>query len=475
MDFSILIAGEAGTGLASVENHLVELLSQNRYYYFATKRYMSRIRGGSNRHMFRVADEPVNALSGKKWDVLIVFDVAGEIYRDELKAAGVYISQQEVAAIRARAMQGQDDKKLANTVLAEYIFGLIKQAVTPQAKHDFKVFGNQAIGLGALAGGCQFMAAYPMTPATSIMDYMAHAAEKLPVHFEQAEDEIAAINMAIGASYAGVRAMTASSGGGFALMQEGVSLAAMTETPLVIVDSQRPAPATGLPTRTEQADLEFIVHAGHGEFARVVYAPGDCEEAFLLTKKAFSVADTYRMPVFILTDQYLADSYMVVQEKPDLSIQQRGEHKLITADSDEHDDTGRITEDPQLRTQMQDRRLQKMELVRKQVLPPTVRGAGDVVVLCWGSTKHIVGEAVQNLNSQGRAIQFVHCAQVYPVSTMLPNLCAHKKIIVVEQNATGQFARLLKTEFCLEVSSVLKYNGDCFTVAEVEEKLHELL
>jgi 2-oxoglutarate/2-oxoacid ferredoxin oxidoreductase subunit alpha len=475
MDYSILIAGQAGTGLASVEHQLITLLANDQYYYFATKRYMSRIRGGSNRHMFRVADVPVNALSGKPWDLLVAFDGAGEIYRDELAKDGIYISQNDVAAIRERASLKSDDKKAANLVLAVHIFEIIKKAVTAKASHSFKIFGNQALGLGALAGGCQFMSGYPMTPATSVMDYLTHAAELLPVHFEQAEDEIAAINMAIGASYAGVRAMTASSGGGFALMQEGVSLAAMTETPLVIIEAQRPAPATGMPTRTEQADLEFVLHSGHGEFARVIYAPGDCDEAFAVAKLAFTVADTQRIPVFILTDQYLADSYMVMNTIPELTIAQRGSWELSCADSDEHDELGRITEDPLLRVTMQDKRLQKMAELKKTILPPTVIGTGDTIVLCWGSTKHIVYEAVQNLNQQGQTLQFLHCAQVYPVSKMIPNLCAHKKIIVVEQNATGQFARLLKTEFGLESIAVLKYDGDCFTVAEIEEKLHGLL
>lgn len=359
MELSILIAGQAGTGLASVEQELIGLLADNKYYYFATKRYMSRIRGGSNQHMFRVSETPVNALSGQDWDVLVAFDNAGEIYRGELKANGVYLSPTEVAQMRSRVTAVVADKKAANRALAEFIFDLVKKNLNPKAGQAFKLFGNQALSLGALAGGCQFMAAYPMTPATSIMDQLAQAAEKLPVHFEQAEDEIAAINMAIGASYAGVRAMTASSGGGFALMQEGVSLAAMTETPLVIVDSQRPAPATGMPTRTEQADLEFVLHSGHGEFARVLYAPGDCAEAFALARKAFEVADKYRIPVFILTDQYLADSYMVVEDNLELKVKQRAYTELVCADSDEHDAAGRITEDPKLRLENQNARLQK--------------------------------------------------------------------------------------------------------------------
>ena len=159
--------------------------------------------------------------------------------------------------------------------------------IAPKAGDHCKLDGNQALALGALLGGCQFMAGYPMTPATSIMHYFATVAAEIPVHFEQAEDEIAALNMALGASYAGLRSMVATSGGGFALMTEAVSLAGMTETPIVIIDSQRPGPATGLPTRTEQGDLNFVLHAGHGEFPRVIFAPGSIEGAIALARKSF--------------------------------------------------------------------------------------------------------------------------------------------------------------------------------------------
>ena len=173
--------------------------------------------------------------------------------------------------------------------------------------------GNEALALGALSGGLRFLSFYPMTPSTSIaLTVVAHAAA-LGVVTEQAEDEIAAVNMAIGASFAGAPAMVTTSGGGFALMVEGVSLAAMTETPLVVMLAQRPGPATGLPTRTGQEDLEFVLHAGHGEFARAILAPGSPEECFLMARKAFFLAELFQGPVFVLTDQFLADSYRAVE------------------------------------------------------------------------------------------------------------------------------------------------------------------
>jgi 2-oxoglutarate ferredoxin oxidoreductase subunit alpha len=180
--------------------------------------------------------------------------------------------------------------------------------VKPKMKGQILINGNQAIGLGALLSGCKFFAAYPMSPSTSIMQFMADKAQEYGIVVEQAEDEIAAINMALGASFGGVRAMTATSGGGFTLMTEGVSLAGITETPVVIAEVQRPGPATGLPTRTEQGDLFCVLNGGHGEFPRVVLTPGTPEQAFQLTNKAFHLAEKYQIPVVIQSDQYLADS-----------------------------------------------------------------------------------------------------------------------------------------------------------------------
>ena len=230
-----------------------------------------------------------------------------------------------------------------------------------------------------------------MTPSTTIMETMAAFSLSTPIVVEQAEDEIAAINMAIGASYAGVRSMTATSGGGFALMTEGLSLAAMLETSVVIVNGQRPAPATGLPTRTEQADLNLVLYAGHGEFARAIYTPGNIEEAFELTVKAFDVSDRFQIPVIILSDQYLSDMVYAVDTLPIQELQRkrhilsREESVTVTkyqrykntdsgispravpswisdvlyADSDEHTEDGHITEDGIIRTAMVDKRFSK--------------------------------------------------------------------------------------------------------------------
>jgi 2-oxoglutarate ferredoxin oxidoreductase subunit alpha len=502
---------------------------------------MSRIRGGHNFHMVRIADRPVHALNGGKWDMVVALDDETKaLHKPDLREGGSFLSRAMTKEIGEESRKLFGEIRSANTVLVGCVLAAI--GVTPEkmaeaaepGKAEYlkkgyafavrwgiagtfpvaaaagcpvKFDGNQALAFGALLGGCRFMAGYPMTPATSILHYFSEAAQDLPVHFEQAEDEIAAINMALGASYAGVRSMAATSGGGFALMQEGVSLAGMTETPIVIAVAQRPGPATGLPTRTEQGDLNFVLHAGHGEFPRVLFAPGSIEETITLARKSFDLADRFQIPVFLLTDQYFADSVQVIEEEeipldvitreypvfdatykryrltedgispltfPGLS------DALVKLDSDEHDEEGKITEDPDLRKRMVDKRLKKMVLLKQEAVLPTFCGAMDAaaVVLCWGSNRLIVKEAVERLNADGLSVCVLHFGQVYPLTPAMiaPYRLETKKRICVENNATGQFAGLLKREFGIVVDhNVLKYDGDCFTVEELYRTLKGLL
>jgi 2-oxoglutarate/2-oxoacid ferredoxin oxidoreductase subunit alpha len=541
MELNVLIGGEGGQGAFSAELELTEVLTRLNYHFFATKHYMSRIRGGHNDHMVRIADHPVHALNGGKWDMIAALDDETEpLHKPDLRDGGISLSRIMTKEIGEECKKLFGDVRSANTALVGCVLAVI--GVTPEkmaeaaepgkAEHlkkgyDFavrweidgafpvaasaacpiKFDGNQALAFGALLGGCRFMAGYPMTPATSILHYFSEAAQELPVYFEQAEDEIAAINMALGASYAGVRSMAATAGGGFALMQEGVSLAGMTETPIVIAVSQRPGPATGLPTRTEQGDLNFVLHAGHGEFPRVLFAPGTIVETIELARKAFDLADRFQTPVFLLTDQYFADSVQVIEEEeitldpldreypvfdatykryrltedgispltfPGLS------DALVKLDSDEHDEEGKITEDPNLRKRMMDKRLGKLDLLKKEAVPPTFYGAMDAaaVVLCWGSNRLIAKEAAERLNADGLSVCVLHFGQVYPLTPAMiaPYHLDQKKRICVENNAMGQFAGLLKRELGLAVDhNVLKYDGDCFTVLELCKTLKGLL
>lgn len=540
MEMHVMIAGEAGQGAFSVELELTEILTGLNYHFFATKHYMSRVRGGHNTHMIRIADHAVHALRGGKWDMVVALDeVTERLHRPNLREGGIYLSREMTKEIGAAAKEAFGSIVASNTLLVGIILAVIganpdqaagaaepgKAAylakgfefaarwqltgaipVAASAGEHRRFDGNQALALGAILGGCQFMAGYPMTPATSILNYFSEAAAHLPIQFEQAEDEIAAINMVLGASYAGLRSMAATSGGGFALMQEGVSLAGMTETPVVIAVSQRPGPATGLPTRTEQGDLHFVLQSGHGEFPRIIFAPGAIGEMIALTRMGFELADRFQIPVFILTDQYFADSVQICEEKIPLDVGLReyqefdGTYKryrltedglspltypglseaLVKLDSDEHDEEGKISEDQGLRIRMVDKRRNKIDLLRKAAVLPSFCGDPDAAsfIFCWGSTKEIVREAVAALNAEGIPIAGLHFGQVYPLTPEMvaPHRLADKRKIVVENNAGGQFARLMKSELGLDADHrVLKYDGDCFTVEELCQKLKGVL
>lgn len=364
--------------------------------------------------------------------------------------------------------------------------------------------GAQAVGLGAIAGGCNFISSYPMSPSTGVLTFLAKNAADLGIIAEQAEDEIAAINMALGAWYAGARAMVTTSGGGFALMAEGMSLAGMIESPLVVHLAQRPGPATGLPTRTEQGDLELALYAGHGDFPRAIYAPGTLEEAFYLTQKAFNLADTYQIPVIVLTDQYLMDSYYnippfdlsdvrceshVVETEssyaryrltPD-GVSPRGVPGFgkghVAVDSDEHDEHGHITEDLDLRVKMVQKRMKKLVAVTDEVIRPTLFGPDDYrnLVISWGSTRSAIAEALTRLLRDDTS--WLHYSQVYPVHPQTAELLGRaEKVILIEGNATGQFGKLLKLTTGIAIEDrILKYNGLSLSVEEVATRLDELL
>ena len=368
-DISLVLSGEAGRGLNSIEKLLVGTLKLSGFNVFASKEYMSRVRGGNNTVEIRVSSSPVAAFVDRI-DILIplnpgsiarldhrlgeqtlivgepgnmaeeyrekhtileapfsaIAEEAGDaIYANSVAAgviAGMLGADPDVLAARTGKIFGKKEKEVieGNREAARKGFstgtGLLKEANLPfgleadeKVRKDIILSGGDAVSIGAIAGGCNFISSYPMSPSTSVLIFLAQHAEEFNLVAEQAEDEISAINMALGAWYAGARAMVTTSGGGFALMVEGLSLAGMIESPVVIHLAQRPGPATGLPTRTDQGDLLFTLTAGHGEFPRIILAPGSIEEAFYLSQEAFNLADRFQAPVIILTDQYLIDSY----------------------------------------------------------------------------------------------------------------------------------------------------------------------
>jgi 2-oxoglutarate ferredoxin oxidoreductase subunit alpha len=372
--------------------------------------------------------------------------------------------------------------------------------------------GNDAIASSALISGCKFMASYPMSPSTPIQLFFASKMKDYQVVFEQAEDEISAINMALGAQFAGVRSMVATSGGGFSLMVEGLSLAGMTETPVVIVICERPGPATGFPTRTEQAELEFVIHAGHGEFPRAVFAPGTPEQAFQLTSKAFNLADKYQIPVMILSDQHFSDTYFTT-ERFDTSLitmdrgeffsqsdsERFGEYKrhmitdsgisprmmpgqswgLVVTDSDEHTEDGHLTELAEARIANVNKRLRKFELLKGEIQPPYVYGPTDanIVLMGWGSTYGALKEAAEILNGQGLKVGMLHFSELWPFpgENVAEQLKRYETTICVENNATGQMAHLIRSETGIEMSSkILRFDGRPLTPQYIVRKFESI-
>jgi 2-oxoglutarate ferredoxin oxidoreductase subunit alpha len=568
-DFTFLIGGEAGQGVQSMGYILAMAMAKGGYYVFASQDYESRIRGGHNVFMVRVSDQPIRAISE---DVDLMIALNGEtIARHSAEVVGdgpiIYDGERVDAEASSTlfsvpferlAVERTGNRIMGNTValgaavsvvgydldllfrVLKTVFGKKRAEVAEKnveaarggheyAQHHYTragvtlpplgdsrrmlINGVEAVALGAVAAGCKFMSGYPMTPSTGILQYFAGQAEALNVVFEQAEDEIAALNMVLGASYAGVRAMTATSGGGFSLMVEALSLAGMTETPAVIVVGQRVGPATGFPTRTEQGELEFAVHAGHGMFPRAVFAPGTVEEAFYLTTKAFNVAETYQVPVILLTDTHLSDSY-VTADKFDLTritidrgvflsedaVKALGRyayrrHKLtesgvsprvlpgqkdalVVTAGDEHTEDGHITESADVRDRMVRKRLTKLDGVRKAIGAPHPYGPteADMVLVSWGSTYGALREAVDRLNGTGAAVRMIHLSEVWPFprEAFSGLLEGSRQFMVVEGNATGQMAHLIRAETGLEAAGrILKFDGRPITPAYIVKQFRE--
>jgi 2-oxoglutarate ferredoxin oxidoreductase subunit alpha len=564
-DLSIVLCGEAGQGIQTVEQILTQVLKQSGYNVFSTKEYMSRIRGGANSTEIRVSSNRVSSfvnridiliplskgaikhlekrithdtlIFGEKEDFekecippeceiidipfsKIASEIGGNIYANiiavGLVAGLLKVERPIIDQYLEKRFSAKDKDIILRNIEAEkkgYEIGSkllksngiqIEVQKNPQVKNEILLSGIEAVALGAIAGGCNFISSYPMSPSTGVLMFLAQHSKEFDIIAEQAEDEISAINMAIGAWYAGARGMVTTSGGGFALMVEGLSLAGMLETPVVIHLGQRPGPATGLPTRTEQADLEFVLSAGHGEFPRIIFAPGRIEDAFYLTQKAFNLADKYQIPVFILTDQYLVDSYYNIPslemshiqiEKHILKtdrdykryqitengISPRGipgfGEGLVSVDSDEHDEEGHITEDLDLRTKMVNKRLKKLELIKEEIIPPELYGSKNykTLIVGWGSTYHVVKEAMEKLGRDD--VSFLHFKQVYPLPPDTSNYLKNaQEIVIIENNATSQLGKLIKLHASFEIQKkILKYNGLPFYVEEVVENLKNIL
>ncbi len=563
-DFVILVGGEAGQGVQSVGAILAASLARGGLNVFADQDYESRIRGGHNFFRVRAKTDAVLALAAEL-DILVALNKETiDLHEKELKAGGVVIydaGQTKFHSDKASfldvpllklALEKAGNQLMVNTVAAGAALGLVghnfdilsavlsmeygrhgektvrDNITAARAGYDFArehgkrlslpethpppeknrklvLSGNEALCLGAMAAGCKFVAGYPMTPSSPILEYIADKGRQYGVVMMHVEDEIAAMNMAVGAGYAGVRSMVATSGGGFALMVEGLALAGMTETPVVVVLGQRPGPATGLPTRTEQAELFFALHAGHGEAARAVLAPADAAGAFDAAVAAFNLAEKYQTPVLILTDHHLATSYYTVDrfdlsqvkvERGALISSDASDYKrhlvtesgvspralpgqgkaLVVTDSDEHDEAGHMIEDAATRQQQVEKRLRKRDGLSREITLPEfhrIDGAGTTLI-GWGSTRGAIREAAAILREDGRAVNTLHFSQLWPFPSeaVISILKQSRKNIVVEGNATSQLAALIRRETGQKVdASILKYDGRPFSPREIVDRL----
>ena len=552
---SILIGGAAGTGIMTLENILSDAFKRSGYFVFSTKEYMSRVRGGSNTTLLRISDGPVNAPCWNV-DLFIALDadalphVHERLTSDTIVLADESIKNEDITITSMPLMETVKEVgniRYANSYVAGVLFAMfeldteiLSQSVQtlfydqmpqenktamqegfsfgkslanstlpklPNPTLTIKdsmhlINGSAASGFGFLAGGCNMITSYPMSPSTGVLNFMASMSKEFTLVVEQSEDEIAALNMVLGGWFSGARAMTSTSGGGFALMTEAISLSGVSETPAVVYLAQRPGPATGLPTRTEQGDLNLAIHSGHGYFGHIVLAPGDIQECIDYGYLAFELADRYQMPVIYLSDQYLADSISMIETIDFSAYEQRrymqatevsydrytfnstgiisprgipglGEG-LVVSSSHEHDERGQSTESHQMRENMVKKRQQKIDLTVSEAFAPKVLGQGSIAVIGWGSTKGAVDEALKELNDA--ELFQVHFSWVYPLNPEhLEILKTSKTNIVIENNTSGQFADILKSYDINIDHRILQSNGFSFFTDQLKDKLSKII
>lgn len=554
----IRVAGSAGDGVASVGDTLSKLASRSGLGVCAYNSYQSVIRGGFVWLQIRISNEKVYT-HGDNPHILIPLNQSEyERHKDSVLAGGFIVYNEDKVKVSEKRNDinyiGLSLRKLApeqakqpimqNTLLIGAVVkivgldkvlledivrksfgkkgeeiakanidvinagyentGITKDfGLRKQNKKYYVITGNYAIATGAAIGGCKFYSAYPMTPATSILHWFASNGKKYGIVVKQLEDEIAVINAAIGAGFAGARAMCATSGGGFSLMTEAIGSAGMTETPVVVVNSMRGGPSTGLPTKTEQGDLFQALGASQGEYPKAVLAPKDPVSAFYMSAEALNLAEKYQMPVIVLVDFLLSNGYYGIPveemdpskikiERGDLLSSVNGSEYLrykdtptgvsprvlpgtpnayYVAATDEHDEDGVLISDvytdERKRKKMMEKRMRKMNYVIKEFKLPIVEGDDnpDITLVGWGSTYGVIKETSSILRKQGVKVNHVHVEYIYPVKQEIANILSkYKNVVIVENNYTSQYSKLLRMETGYSIENkILKYDGEPFT------------
>ncbi|MGC8479593.1 MAG: 2-oxoacid:acceptor oxidoreductase subunit alpha [Candidatus Micrarchaeia archaeon] len=569
---SVRIAGANGDGVESSGALLVKIAARNGLKVFGYRGYQSIIRGGHVWYQVKLGDEKLHD-HGDKIDILVALNQDSinnqsshlnteasttfviydntKVNVDSLKntnakfiglplldiavsTSGDPIMRNTVAiavVIKLLGMQFSAFETVINSMFGRKGLAVVKSNVdagskgfnypgvepfyklTGDNKQRYSMDGNTALSIGAYTSNCKFYSAYPMTPASGILHWFA-AHDHKGVLFKQTEDEIAAINMAIGASYAGVRSMCGTSGGGFSLMVEALGFAGMIETPLVVVESQRTGPSTGLPTKTEQADLLFVMHASQGEYPRIVVAPRDIDECFTIATQAFNLADKYQCPVIILMDLFISehietvdgfdfDSVKIERGKVVNSNQNGGRFKRyqysedgvsprafpgtagteFIAPSDEHDEYGDLVSDAfsgldayvDVRVKMHEKRMSKLESMLKfesYFVPNVENDSAKYFFVTFGSTTQATREAVAILKKKGVEFGIISFNYLFPLDKEKTlAILKDKKLIDVECNYTAQLAQVIMMNTGIDIKNkILKYDGEAITGAEIAKK-----
>lgn len=569
------IGGQQGEGVESTDRIFSTALNRLGYYLYGYRHFSSRIKGGHTNNKIRISTSPIRAISDDL-DILVAFDQESiDLNAHELRSGGVIVADAKFSpvvpeGIDARLFavpitaiaEGLGTSLMKNMVASgaswallglplevfnkavEEEFGrkgaavveknieavrqgaefVLEQAGGPieafklepaDGKQKMFIIGNEAIGLGTIAAGCRLMSAYPITPASEIMEYLIKKLPKFGGTVVQTEDEIAAVTMAIGANYAGVRTMTASAGPGLSLMMEAIGLAGMTEQPLVIVDTQRGGPSTGLPTKQEQSDLNAMVYGTHGEIPKVVVAPASIEDCFYDMIEAFNVSEQYQVPVIVMTDLQLSLGKQSCEMLDyDQIVIKRGklvEEVPAAADNNElfkryeltedgvsprvlpgvkggihhvtgveHDETGRPSESTTNRKNMMDKRLKKLNTLqfRDAIRVDAPYEQADLLIIGMGSTGGTIDEARRRLEADGLKTNHVTIRLIapFPTDLLTPYLNSAKRVVVLENNATAQLASQIKMHagYADKIHNVLKYDGSPFLPSEVYKACKEL-
>jgi 2-oxoglutarate ferredoxin oxidoreductase subunit alpha len=495
MKFSILFGGKAGQGVNILSDILGKALVKKGYYVFISRDYESLIRGGHNFNVLTFSDESVYS-NESQVDLIVALDKnTAELHKKELKKNGNVIHEESKGnmyfAGRLFKILCMDFKILEEELreLEERFEENIKEAkegyeeekkiacrIVNRRENFYFMNGNTGVSEGAIKSGLDVYYFYPMTPATNVAGELAEKQiEKNHIVLEL-ENEIAVINAAIGSAMTGAKTMIGTSGGGFDLMTEGLSLAGIADIPLVIYLASRPGPSTGVATYTGQGDLELARHAGHGEFVRMVLAPGDAEECQEITSQAFYFSQKFGIPVIVLSDKHLAESIYTAKNKPNI-IRSKKSTSLIRYNSYEKDEFGCATEDAEKIVRNVDKRLKKQKEVEKE--------AGEFegfklfgknsknVIVSWGSPKGAILDAIKNLNCK-----FMQILYLEPFSARIKKELERKNIILIENNATAPLANLIAEKtgiFIEDKNKILRYDGRPFLANELNLEIKKRL